>query len=56
MAVMALGIWLPFSPLAAPLGFVRPPALYWPILALTLAAYVSLTQFVKSWMLRRRWI
>ena len=56
LAVMAFGIWLPHSPLAAPLGFVRLPLLYWPILALTLAAYVGLTQLAKARMVRRGWI
>ena len=56
LTVMAFGIWLPYSPMAAPLGFVQPPALYWPILAATLAAYMGLTQLAKAWMLRQRWI
>jgi Mg2+-importing ATPase len=32
------------------------PPLYWPLLALTLLSYVLLTQLVKMWLLRRRWI
>jgi len=32
------------------------PALYWPLLALTLGCHVTLTQGVKVWLLRRRWI
>ena len=55
-AVMAIGLWLPVSPLAPALGFVKLPALYWPILALTLLCYIALTQAVKHVLLRRRWI
>ncbi len=54
--IMAFGAWLPFSPIASSLGFVALPKLYWPILALTLICYVILTQWVKAWLLRRRWI
>jgi Mg2+-importing ATPase len=38
------------------LGFVELPALYWPFLAVTLLAYMGLTQVVKTWLLRRGWI
>ena len=38
------------------LGFTELPKLYWPLLALTLACYLALTQGVKVWLLRRRWI
>ena len=54
--IMAFGAWLPFSPLASSLGFVALPKLYWPILGLTLLCYVMLTQVVKAWLLRRRWL
>ena len=54
--IMALGAWLPFSPLAQALGLTRLPALYWPILLATLLCYVVLTQLVKAWLIRRRWI
>jgi len=30
--------------------------LYWPILLLTLLSYVILTQTMKVWLLRKRWI
>jgi Mg2+-importing ATPase len=56
VAIMAIGIWLPTSPLAPALGFTPLPHLYWPLLALTLLAYVILTQAVKVWMIHRRWI
>ena len=53
---MALGMWLPFSPLAPALGFTRLPPNYWIFLAATLLGYVGLTQIVKRWLLRRHWI
>jgi len=56
VAVMALGMWLPFSPLAPALGFTRLPPNYWIFLAATLLGYVGLTQIVKRWLLRRHWI
>jgi Mg2+-importing ATPase len=54
--VMAVGIAIPFSPVGTYLGFSRLPPLYWPLLAVTLLCYVLLTQGVKMWLLRRRWI
>jgi len=54
--IMLLGLWLPSSPLAPALGLTHLPRLYWPLLALTLLAYVALTQFVKAWLHHRRWI
>ena len=53
VTVMAVGVWLPFSPVGGALGFVPLPAAYWPILAVTLAAYVVTTQVVKTWLVRR---
>lgn len=56
LAIMAIGMWLPYSPMAGALGFTHLPPLYWPILLLTLLGYVTLTQFVKVWLLRKHWI
>ena len=56
LAIMAIGVWLPSSPLAGPLGFTALPALYWPILAATLVCYLALTQAVKTLVLRRGWL
>ena len=56
VAIMAFGIWLPYSPLAPALGFTHLPGLYWPILLLTLLSYVALTQVIKVWLLRKQWI
>ena len=56
VVIMATGIAIPFTPLGRYLGFTALPPLYWPLLALTLLCYVLLTQLVKMWLLRRRWI
>jgi Mg2+-importing ATPase len=55
-AIMAIGVWLPSSPLAPALGLVGLPPLYWPLLVLTLVCYVLLTHFVKRWLVNKRWI
>jgi len=56
LLVMAMGVAIPFSPLGTYLGFTKLPALYWPLLALTLLCYTVLTQGVKMWLLHRKWI
>ncbi len=53
LAIVAVGAWLPYSPLAADLGFTPLPALYWLLLLGMLIAYVILTQLVKTWFIRR---
>ena len=54
--IMMIGMWLPHSGLASPLGFTELPTLYWPILLLTLLCYIVLTQAAKTILLRRNWI
>jgi Mg2+-importing ATPase len=54
--VIGVGVWLPFSPLGPALGLTELPALYWPLVALTLLCYVLLTQIVKSWLARKGWV
>jgi magnesium-transporting ATPase (P-type) len=56
VVLIALGIALPVSPIGPYLGFTSLPWLYWPILIVTIASYLLLTQAVKMWLLRRRWI
>jgi Mg2+-importing ATPase len=56
LSIMAFGAWLPYSPVASSLGLARLPGMYWPILLLTLLAYTGLTQAVKVWLLRMKWI
>ena len=51
--VMAIGMYLPFSPIAAGLGFVPLPAVYFLWLALILTCYCVLTQFVKTWFIKK---
>ncbi|MFI5830910.1 HAD-IC family P-type ATPase [Streptomyces sp. NPDC051578] len=47
------GLFLPFSPLAGPLGMVPLPPGYFPWLIAVLLAYCALTQAVKTWYVRR---
>ena len=54
--IMAIGIWLPFSPVASALDFVPVPGLYWPIVVAILLSYIVLTQLVKMWLIRKLWI
>jgi len=56
VGIMLVGVWLPSSPLAPALRLTHLPHLYWPLLALTLLAYVTLTQVVKTWLHHRGWI
>jgi Mg2+-importing ATPase len=53
LAVMAIGAWLPFSPLAKFFGFSRLPPVYFVWLAGFLLAYSILTHVVKTWFSRR---
>jgi Mg2+-importing ATPase len=50
LLIVAIGAYLPYSPLANWLGFVPLPPLYWLVL---LVAYVILTQLIKTWFYRR---
>ena len=56
IAIGIVGAILPYSPLAAPLGFVPLPWQFWPILTATLLCYVGLTQLIKMWLVRKGWI
>jgi P-type Mg2+ transporter len=56
LAIMTIAVWLPYSPLASALGLTALPALYWPILLVTLLSYGVLTQLVKMWLIRRAWL
>jgi Mg2+-importing ATPase len=56
VAIMLVGIWLPFSPIGPWLGLVPLPMAFWPFLVITLLLYVALTQAVKLWLVRRGWI
>jgi P-type Mg2+ transporter len=52
-AIMAFGIYLPFSPLGAAVGLQPLPLAYFPWLVATLAGYCVLTQIVKTLYIRR---
>jgi Mg2+-importing ATPase len=56
IAIMGVGAWLPFSPVARFLGFVPLPWQFWPFLAVTLICYVALTQVIKTWLIRKAWV
>lgn len=51
--VVMFGVILPFTPLAAPLGFTALPWLYWPLVLVMMILYVLLTQAVKTWFVRK---
>jgi Mg2+-importing ATPase len=53
LSICALGVWLPFSPFAAALGFTSLPLRFWLALAAMLAAYIALTHVAKTWFYRR---
>jgi P-type Mg2+ transporter len=52
LAVVAIGIYLPFSPLAHVLGFTPLPAAYFAFLAVATAAYLLLVEAAKRRLLR----
>lgn len=53
LGICAIGVTLPYSPLAASLGFTPLPLWYWPILMAMLFIYFFLTQMVKRWFAKR---
>ncbi len=53
LMVMAVGVWLPFSPIASYLGFTPLPRIYFVWLAGFLVAYSILTHLTKMWFARR---
>jgi P-type Mg2+ transporter len=54
--IISIGVLIPVTPLGRYLGFTPLPPLYWLLLALTLLAYMLLTQGVKTWLIRRAWM
>jgi len=53
LAIMCVGIVIPYSPLGEAVGMVPLPLAYFPWLAATLLSYCLLTQVVKQWYIRR---
>ncbi|MGB9746804.1 MAG: magnesium-translocating P-type ATPase [Bacteroidales bacterium] len=50
--IMAVGITIPFTPVAHMLGMVPLPALYFPFLIAILTGYAFLTQMIKNWFIK----
>ena len=50
---LALGVTLPLTPLAHPLGFVRPPALFLGFVVLVTAGYLACVELVKRPLMAR---
>jgi Mg2+-importing ATPase len=53
LLIVAIGILLPYSPLAGPLGFVPLPPLYFLFLAGMMVSYLLLVELVKRRLMRR---
>ncbi|NIM34850.1 MAG: magnesium-translocating P-type ATPase, partial [Hydrotalea flava] len=53
LAIMILGIYIPFSPLADALKMQPLPWIYFPFLIVILIAYCILTQLIKVWFIRK---
>jgi Mg2+-importing ATPase len=53
LIIVAVGVWLPFSPLGRLLGFTPLPAVFFLWMAGFLLAYSVLTHNVKMWFTRR---
>lgn len=53
LAIMIIGIWLPYSPLASLLGLVALPVSYWFWIAGFLGLYFLIAHLVKQWFFQR---
>ena len=53
LLIVAIGMAIPFSPLAKPFGFVAPPPWYFAALAVIVITYLFLVQALKSWFIRK---
>ena len=51
--IMAVGLYLPYSPMGSAISLVHLPGAFFPWLITTLLAYGVLTQLVKTWYMRR---
>jgi Mg2+-importing ATPase len=51
--IVSIGIAIPFSPLAKPFGFVKPPPMYFVALFLMVSTYLLLVQVVKKWFIKK---
>lgn len=53
LGICCLGVWFPFSPFAESLGLVALPHKYWLFLGPILFCYMTLTQILKSWLVKK---
>jgi len=53
VGIMAIGVWLPYSPFASALSLVPLPPVFWAWIVGFLVAYSILTHFVKTWFFNR---
>ena len=53
LAIMAIGIYIPFSSLGESIGLMPLPGAYFPWLFATLLGYCVLTQTIKNWYIRK---
>jgi Mg2+-importing ATPase len=53
LSVIAIGIWLPFSPFARLLQLTPLPGIFFAWLALFAFLYCALTHVVKTWFYKR---
>lgn len=51
MTIVAIGILLPYTPLAGTLGFIPLPSLYYLFLALMTITYLLIVERVKRWLI-----
>jgi P-type Mg2+ transporter len=53
LSIVGIAAWLPFSPFANIFGFVKLPQLYWLFLVLIIFCYITLTQIIKFWFIKK---
>ncbi len=51
--IVSIGIAIPFTPLAKPFGFVKPPPMYFAALFIMVVTYLFFVQAVKKWFIRK---
>jgi len=53
LIIISIGIAIPFTPLAKPFGFVKPPPMYFVALFIMVVTYLFLVQAVKKWFIQK---
>ncbi|MDD5477023.1 MAG: magnesium-translocating P-type ATPase [Candidatus Omnitrophica bacterium] len=51
--IVSIGMAIPFTPLAKPFGFVKPPPMYFLALFIMVVTYLFFVQAVKKWFIRK---